>query len=116
MNGLYFAGQIVGVEGYVESAAMGLWVGLCVGTRAGKIVPPPQTTALGSLINHVAHGNPSHFEPQNAHWGLTPALASAGGKAGRKAVFLARARDDFAAWLTQIGSDNKSVAIRRDAG
>lgn len=122
-DALYFAGQITGVEGYVESAAMGLWVGLCVGAYVRACVcsnhmaigsqpthlrtyapthnllhPPPQTTALGALIHHVAHGNPQRFEPNNAHWGLTPLMDLSGSKGDRKAAFLARARADFAAW------------------
>ncbi|MBI4366963.1 MAG: methylenetetrahydrofolate--tRNA-(uracil(54)-C(5))-methyltransferase (FADH(2)-oxidizing) TrmFO [Deltaproteobacteria bacterium] len=99
---IHFTGQITGVEGYVESAAMGLWVSLTI-TR--DCTPPPQTTALGALIHHVAHGNPQKFEPQNAHWGLTPRLEMSGNSRDRKEGFMRRARADFAKWL-EGHSDN----------
>lgn len=110
MGAIHFAGQIVGVEGYVESAAMGLYVGLRV---AGKLQrPPPETTACGSLIRHVTQGNPSCYEPMNANWGLTPPLPAATPYRSRKAAYLARARSDFAAWMKESAvSPDNSIAL-----
>lgn len=107
---IHFAGQIVGVEGYVESAAMGLYVGLRV---AGRLLgPPPPTTAFGSLIQHVTQGNPNRFDPMNANWGLTPPLPTDTPYRGRKAAYLARARRDFAAWMKESSvSPDNSIAL-----
>jgi len=63
---LHFAGQIAGCEGYVESAAIGLYVGL---SQVG-VQMPPQTTALGALVHHVLHADPEHFQPMNVNFGL----------------------------------------------
>jgi methylenetetrahydrofolate--tRNA-(uracil-5-)-methyltransferase len=75
MNGrdhLFFAGQISGVEGYVESAASGLMAG----RNAAAIVlgrpvrVPPRTTALGALAYYVSHANPHHYQPTNITFGI----------------------------------------------
>jgi methylenetetrahydrofolate--tRNA-(uracil-5-)-methyltransferase len=73
---LFFAGQMTGVEGYVESAAAGLVAGLNAGRLArGKdpVVPPP-TTAIGSLAHYITHAAPDNFQPMNATFGLFPPL------------------------------------------
>lgn len=97
LPGVYCAGQLVGVEGYVESAATGILVGLHL---AGVLHEPlPVSTALGSLIEHVTNGNPDRFEPMNANWGLTPPLPQHIRYRERKGAYRARAAADFAAWL-----------------
>lgn len=99
---IFLAGQITGVEGYVESAACGLWLGLLLAARAhGRELPaPPQTTALGALLQHLR--TPSRqFTPSNVHFGLMPELAVHTGKKSRKAEMAARARADFAVWRTE---------------
>ncbi len=74
--GLYFAGQIAGVEGYVESAALGLRVGIHIAFRIrGQDAPlPPATTALGALLRHLHESNPKRFQPMNVNYGLFPPL------------------------------------------
>jgi len=74
--GLFLAGQLSGVEGYVESAAMGLLAGInVVSFISGRdIVPPPQETALGALIHHLTASDPAHFQPSNVNFGLFPPL------------------------------------------
>ena len=70
---VHLAGQITGVEGYVESIACGLWVGQMLAAKlAGRSLPkPPATTALGALLNHLS--TPAkHFQPSNVHFGLMP--------------------------------------------
>jgi len=70
--GTYFAGQITGVEGYVESASMGLLASLsAVAKIRGKdYVPPPRDTALGALINYLITSNVKNFQPMNINFGL----------------------------------------------
>jgi methylenetetrahydrofolate--tRNA-(uracil-5-)-methyltransferase len=114
---LRFAGQITGVEGYVESAAMGLMAGrMAAAERLGAaFVIPPVTTAHGALINHitgghilVTEGKQSSFQPMNINFGLMPpptAYAAKGMKFADKAIarkraYTSRALTDFAAWLT----------------
>ncbi|MEM9270296.1 MAG: methylenetetrahydrofolate--tRNA-(uracil(54)-C(5))-methyltransferase (FADH(2)-oxidizing) TrmFO, partial [Pseudomonadota bacterium] len=103
---LRFAGQITGVEGYVESAAMGLIAGRLAAAEAlGRpLAPPPMTTACGALINHITGGAEAKtFQPMNVNFGLFPPLADArGGRRGRKERYLGyttRAKADFQAWV-----------------
>ena len=74
--GLYLAGQLSGVEGYIESAAMGLLAGINAGRRAlGKSeIVPPAATAHGALITHLTQSDPNHFQPSNVNFGLFPPL------------------------------------------
>ncbi|MEC9073291.1 MAG: methylenetetrahydrofolate--tRNA-(uracil(54)-C(5))-methyltransferase (FADH(2)-oxidizing) TrmFO, partial [Myxococcota bacterium] len=98
---LRFAGQITGVEGYVESTASGLLTALCLlGDRRGTPPElPPATTALGAMMGHVQGGGSGDFQPQNVNLGLFPALEHRVKKRERKAAYTARAREDFAEWL-----------------
>jgi len=70
--GTYFAGQIIGVEGYLESASMGLLASLsAVAKILGKdYLPPPRDTALGALINYLTTSNVNNFQPMNINFGL----------------------------------------------
>src|SRR5204863_7902272 len=72
--GVHLAGQMIGVEGYVESAAMGLYAGLAVSKRLLKetMQAPPPSTALGSLIRHVTQASPQDFQPMNVNFMLFP--------------------------------------------
>jgi len=78
-DGLYFAGQLAGVEGYVESTAVGLLTGIHLAFRAaGREAPlPPRTTALGSLLAHLREASPAGFQPMNVNYGLFPSLEGA---------------------------------------
>jgi methylenetetrahydrofolate--tRNA-(uracil-5-)-methyltransferase len=69
---LHFAGQMIGVEGYVESAAMGLYAGLVLSQKivGEKTRPPDPTTALGALIRHLTQASPRDFQPMNVNFGL----------------------------------------------
>ena len=103
---LRFAGQITGVEGYVESAAMGLLAGRLAAAQAlGRVTSaPPATTALGALITHITGGAEAKtFQPMNVNFGLFPPLPDArGGRRGRKERYRGytdRAKADFTAWL-----------------
>ena len=103
---LRFAGQITGVEGYVESAAMGLLAGrMAAAERLGRrLDAPPATTAIGALVRHVTGGaEAATFQPMNVNFGLFPPLDEArGGRRGRRERYKGytdRAKADFAAWL-----------------
>ena len=101
-----FAGQITGVEGYVESAAMGLLAGRMaaaeiLGTNAP---PPPDTTAMGALITHITGGaDAKTFQPMNVNFGLFPPVDGLkSGRRGRKDRYKAytdRAKADWQSWL-----------------
>jgi methylenetetrahydrofolate--tRNA-(uracil-5-)-methyltransferase len=104
--GIRFAGQITGVEGYVESAAMGLLAGrLAVAEANGKpCISPPNTTAMGALISHITGGAEAKtFQPMNVNFGLFPPVDNAkGGRRNRKDRYLAytnRAKVDWISWL-----------------
>jgi methylenetetrahydrofolate--tRNA-(uracil-5-)-methyltransferase len=106
-DGLYFAGQIAGVEGYVESAALGLLAGVNVAFRTqGRRAPqPPETTALGCLLVHLARSNPAKFQPSNVNFGLFPALPGERRrvpKRERNEAMSARALRDLAAYAEQV--------------
>ncbi len=75
--GVFLAGQIAGVEGYVESAALGYLVGLGVAHRALglPVVAPPPETAHGALLRHLQNANARHFQPMNVNYGLFPPLS-----------------------------------------
>ena len=102
MPRLRFAGQITGVEGYVESAAIGLLAGrLAAAERLGQaLVPPPPTTALGALLAHITGGAMADtFQPMNVNFGLFPPLDGKARKHERKAAMAARALADLDGWL-----------------
>lgn len=101
---LFFAGQLVGVEGYTESAAMGGFAGInAARALAGlPLVTPPVTTAHGCLVGHVASSDPKHFQPMNTNYGLFPPLAQPTRDKEKKRQLIAqRAREDFERWMTQ---------------
>ena len=105
---VFFAGQVTGVEGYVESAACGYLVALAVHARltGTAFVPPPATTALGSLYRHVtgeAHPPDHPHQPTNVIYGLFPPLSGRMKKADKRAAYSARATQDLAAWLPHAG-------------
>ncbi|WP_439559870.1 methylenetetrahydrofolate--tRNA-(uracil(54)-C(5))-methyltransferase (FADH(2)-oxidizing) TrmFO [Roseinatronobacter sp.] len=100
-----FAGQITGVEGYVESAAMGLLAGrLAAGELLGQYVaPPPRDTAMGALVHHITGGAEAKtFQPMNVNFGLFPPIDAKGGRRGRRDRYKAytdRAKLAFSDWL-----------------
>jgi methylenetetrahydrofolate--tRNA-(uracil-5-)-methyltransferase len=99
---LFCAGQMSGVEGYVESAASGLMAGLnAAALAAGRpLSPPPRTTALGALGYYVSHADPAHYQPSNITFGIMPALTSAPKqKLARKLAISARALADLRTWM-----------------
>jgi methylenetetrahydrofolate--tRNA-(uracil-5-)-methyltransferase len=128
------AGQLTGVEGYLESAATGLVIGLYLASerRAGGAsaeslqIPAseatempaisevtaalPATTALGVLARHLTESDPKHFQPANINYGLFPELPERPRHGDRRAAFAARAQADLAAWAAHHGIPMRSVA------
>jgi len=100
-----FAGQITGVEGYVESAAMGLVAGRMAAAemQGTTLNPPPPDTAMGALITHITGGAVAKtFQPMNVNFGLFPPIDAKGGRKGRQTRYKAytdRAKASFTQWL-----------------
>ncbi len=100
-----FAGQITGVEGYVESAAMGLVAGRMAAAemQGTTLNPPPPDTAMGALITHITGGaDAKTFQPMNVNFGLFPPIDAKGGRKGRQTRYKAytdRAKESFLQWL-----------------
>jgi methylenetetrahydrofolate--tRNA-(uracil-5-)-methyltransferase len=98
---LFFAGQLSGVEGYIESAASGLLAGrnaahLLLGR---PLLVPPRTTALGALAYYVSHADPRHYQPTNITFGIIEPLARrVGDRAARKRAIAERALADLERW------------------
>ncbi len=101
-SGLFVAGQLSGVEGYVESAAMGILAGLNAARRIMEKPPviPPPTIALGALISHLTLPA-KNFQPSNVNFGLFPPLEQKVPKKLRGQAYADRAQQDLAAWLTE---------------
>ena len=96
----FLAGQITGVEGYVESAASGLWLGLSLAARAAgqtPLPPPPPETALGALLRHLRSPE-RNFQPSNVQYGLMPPLELKARRIDRRAAYAERARAAFRTW------------------
>jgi methylenetetrahydrofolate--tRNA-(uracil-5-)-methyltransferase len=126
---IFVAGQLSGVEGYVECISTGLLAGLALAARAScgaaateivgasgagpwpnvvrPYVPPPRTTALGSLVHYITHANPGNYQPANISFDLLPpmeglARAVARDRRARREKLCERALADFEKWLSAI--------------
>ncbi|HLJ53143.1 MAG TPA: FAD-dependent oxidoreductase, partial [Rhizomicrobium sp.] len=99
---LRFAGQMTGVEGYVESAAIGLLAGrfAAADILSHAIAPPPPTTAFGALLAHITGGaDAKTFQPMNVNFGLIPEPPAHTRGKDRKRAQAHRAIDDLRTWL-----------------
>jgi len=108
---LFLAGQMSGVEGYVESAASGLLAGLNAAALVNgePVTAAPRTTAIGALAYYVSHANPAHYEPSNITFGIIPELPAgalprreAKNKVAKKQAIADRALADLQTWMQQL--------------
>lgn len=108
-TGLLFAGQLVGVEGYVESSASGIIAGINAARAALGQEPlaPPRETMIGSLLDYVANGPIEDFQPMNSNFGILPPIPEPHKKRERKELKLERARRAMEEFVTQISIEHK---------
>ena len=103
---VFFAGQICGVEGYVESIATGLMAGMHAAALAcgAELVAPPRASAFGSLINYITQANAKNFQPANITFDLLPPLEErVGERQERHRRQCARALREFGRWWEALG-------------
>ena len=101
---LFCAGQLTGVEGYVESAASGFLAGVNASLLArgeNPVVPPP-TTALGALMVHITTADVKQFQPMNVNYGLFPPLPGRAKKKERRGLLAQRAQEDLLLWRAEL--------------
>ncbi len=112
---LFFAGQITGVEGYIESAASGLLAGINAARLAtgAKPVTPPATTALGSLLHYITDTGRRGFQPMNVNFGLFPSLSFKVKGRRKKELMAERSLRDLEQWWLQTGEDGVADAVRQ---
>ncbi len=103
---ILFAGQITGVEGYVESAGSGFLAGVNAARIAAGAIPtvPPRATALGSLAGHITNADVRYFQPMNINYGLFPELPGKVKKKERRARLAERALAELELWIEQVTS------------
>ncbi len=118
---LFFAGQVAGTEGYVESAAGGLLAGIYCSMLLldGEIEPVPRTTALGSLAFYVSHASAVNYQPTNITFGIMPELEeTTRGRRNRKQRREARSRralDELDKWIERVSGRLRLSATARQA-
>jgi methylenetetrahydrofolate--tRNA-(uracil-5-)-methyltransferase len=102
--GLIFAGQLTGVEGYMESAASGILAGINLHRLQAGLDPavPPPTTMLGALLCYLRTAEPGRFQPMNSNLGLLEPLPGSARKDERRARMLERARSAFHLWQAEV--------------
>jgi methylenetetrahydrofolate--tRNA-(uracil-5-)-methyltransferase len=105
--GLYVTGQLAGVEGYVESAALGLLTGIqaAAAAQGRSVSPPPEETAHAALLRHLSDADPRHFQPMNVNFGLFPPLAAQGRripKREKQQLYAERALAALAPWAGEV--------------
>jgi methylenetetrahydrofolate--tRNA-(uracil-5-)-methyltransferase len=115
---LFFAGQVSGVEGYVESAASGLVAGLnAAAVAAGrKPVIAPRTTSIGALAHYVSHADPGNYQPTNITFGILPPLESGPGRrppkgADRKRALSERALAELGRWRQMVTDPDARLEV-----
>jgi len=104
-DNIFLAGQLTGAEGYVESSAIGLIAGLnafCY--RSGtEMMPPPEVTAMGALLNYIIHADQKTFQPMNINFGIFPPLRQKLPKKDRGQFYAKRALKELSEWMEEVG-------------
>lgn len=101
---IFFAGQITGVEGYVESASSGFLAGVNAARLAkgeALTVPPPET-AIGALACHITNAEAAHFQPMNVNYGLFPALPGRIKKKEKRGLLAQRGLEELEKWIPEL--------------
>ena len=103
-SGLFFAGQMTGVEGYLESASMGILAGLnaLMRLRHRRSFTPPPETVMGALIAYITDPDRADFQPMNANFGILPPPPPGVKKNDRKAAQVARAREAMTVFAARV--------------
>jgi len=111
----FFAGQLIGVEGYVESAAAGLFAAINASRlmQGAECIVPPATTALGSLVRYVTDRDRLDFQPMNANYGLFPAIVGRERGREKRHRMAARAWTDMRAWMAEHGLEPQPQTAAR---
>ena len=115
-SNLFFAGQMTGVEGYIESAATGLLAGVNAARLIAEkppVVPPP-TTALGALLRYITDPERKNFQPMNVNFGLLPPLSEPLRKKAKKEMMAQRALADMEAWVRNTERGEAFVPLDAD--
>ncbi len=119
MPDVFIAGQLSGVEGYVECIATGWLAGLALACRVKGLAfaPPPRTTAVGSLVHYITHADASNYQPANISFDLLPPIESlprniARDRQRRRERQCDRALTDLEGWLESVGSPLKELSHR----
>jgi methylenetetrahydrofolate--tRNA-(uracil-5-)-methyltransferase len=101
---LFFAGQMIGVEGYIESAATGLLAGMnAARLLSGQTLrEPPETTALGALLRYITDSQRKNFQPMNVNFGLLPPVSGDLRGKAKKEAMSQRALADMAVWAQDL--------------
>jgi methylenetetrahydrofolate--tRNA-(uracil-5-)-methyltransferase len=98
------AGQVTGVEGYIESAATGILAGIYAAAEILSVELPdaPSVTGHGALIRHLVESDPEHFQPSNIHFGLFPAIECGRGRRSRRHALSVRATEAMEGWAEEV--------------
>jgi methylenetetrahydrofolate--tRNA-(uracil-5-)-methyltransferase len=109
---IFLAGQISGVEGYVESAAMGLLAGINAARQelGQPLITPPRETALGALIAHLTNTATKDFQPMNVNFGLFPPLPGRIPKKLRGAAYAERALAALHEWMNREEQESAGLS------
>jgi len=114
---VFIAGQLSGVEGYVECVATGLLAGLAIAHRLRweTFIPPPRTTALGSLVHYITHADPGNYQPANISFDLLPPIDGLARKVARdrkarRERQCERALEDLTRWCESVRGVGVSVS------
>lgn len=104
---IFFAGQITGVEGYVESAGSGCIAGInAARCAAGEaVINPPAESALGALVHHVTNAGVKHFQPMNVNYGLFPTISGKIKKKDKRGMLAELALAEIDRWKEEVKSD-----------